>query len=84
MSPRKISSARHRKASRPAGSPPGPGAPAGQAAAAEGEELALERSVKQRDAEIEALRKQLSEDDLSTPRDRGSALCFATPVGSSI
>jgi len=41
-------------------------------AAQRAEKLALEQSVKQRDAEIESLRKQLSEDDLSTPRDRGA------------
>ena len=41
-------------------------------AAQRAEKLALEQSVKQRDAEIEQLRKQLSEDDLSTPRDRGA------------
>ena len=41
-------------------------------AAQRAEKLALEQSVKQRDAEIESLRKQLSDDDLSTPRDRGA------------
>ena len=41
-------------------------------AAQRAEKLALEQSVKQRDAEIEQLRKQLSEDDPSTPRDRGA------------